>query len=253
MTAIQGDLEVVGLANLLQTLSLLPGEGALTVRRGGQEKTLHLSPRGLRVVAGTRPGRPLGELLVRTGRIDRHHLPWFLAMHRGMNRPLGEVLVRCGFVDSGDMDRLLRERVLEEIYELFTWQEATFTYASPAGNEAPGDGNPLSSFAVDFDVVTLMLEAARRMDELSQIRSVIPDAGGVAELLSDEAGDDPDLDRATVEEILSLVDGRRSVGAIVEKSVFPRFTVLRTLYALAVRGAIAIRAPGDPVPAHALR
>jgi hypothetical protein len=254
MTGIQGDLEVVGLANLLQVLSLASGEGFLSVREGAREKTLHLSRRGLRLVAGARPGRPLGEILVRTGRIGRAHLPWFLAMHRGMNRPLGEVLVRCGFLDSGDLDRLLRERVLEEIYDLFTWRGASFRYRPAGEAPAPVDEGPLSTLVVECDVVALMLEAVRRMDELSRIRSVIPDADGVVERrISVELELSPDLEPTTVEEVLSLVDGRRTIGEIVEESVFPRFTVLRTLYALAVGGAVAIHSRVCPLPEPSLQ
>jgi len=46
--------------------------------------------------------------------------------------------------------------------------------------------------------------------------------------------------------ILELLrDGERSVGHIIEESLFPKFTVLRTLYGLAQRGVIKIRDRGE--------
>jgi CheY-like chemotaxis protein len=99
---------------------------------------------------------------------------------------------------------------------------------------------------LDANVMSLMIEAARRVDELARIQSVIPDVRLVAERLELPASlDDPSLDRNAIEDILPLVDGERSVGHIIEESLFPKFTVLRTLYGLAQRGVIKIRDRGE--------
>src|SRR5205823_13964634 len=91
-----------------------------------------------------------------------------------------------------------------------------------------------------------MIEAARRVDELARIQSLIPDVRLVAERLELPASlDDPGLDRNAIEDILPLVDGERTVGHIIEESLFPKFTVMRTLYGLAQRGVIKIRDKGD--------
>jgi CheY-like chemotaxis protein len=99
---------------------------------------------------------------------------------------------------------------------------------------------------LDANVMSLMIEAARRVDELARIQSVIPDVRLVAERLELPASlDDPSLDRNAIEDILPLVDGERSVGHIIEESLFPKFTVLRTLYGLAQRGVIKIKDRGE--------
>ena len=77
------------------------------------------------------------------------------------------------------------------------------------------------------------------------IRSIIPDVRLVPVRLELPASlDDPCLDRYTVEDILPLVDGRRSVSEILGESLYPKFTVLRTLYGLAQRGVLKVRDSG---------
>ena len=56
---------------------------------------------------------------------------------------------------------------------------------------------------------------------------------------------DSGLERDAVREILLQVDGRRSVGEIVDGSIYPKFMVLRTLYHLVLRGAVRIQNRGE--------
>jgi hypothetical protein len=99
---------------------------------------------------------------------------------------------------------------------------------------------------LDINMMSLMIEDARRVDELARIQSLIPDVRLVAERLELPASlDDASLDRNAIEDILPLVDGERSVGHIIEESLFPKFTVMRTLYGLAQRGVIKIGDRGE--------
>jgi CheY-like chemotaxis protein len=56
--------------------------------------------------------------------------------------------------------------------------------------------------------------------------------------------DDLGLDRRAVEEILPLADGERSIDRIIDESLYPKFTVLRTLYGLSERGILKIQDRG---------
>jgi CheY-like chemotaxis protein len=99
---------------------------------------------------------------------------------------------------------------------------------------------------LDTSMMSIMIEAARRVDELARIQSIIPDVRLVPERLELPAVlDDPSLDRNAIEDLLPLVDAQRTVGHIIEESLFPKFTVLRTLYGLAQRGVVKIRDRGD--------
>ena len=245
MGTIKGDVEVLGISNLLQMLSMAGCKGVLSIFQDNQKKVIHFQDEGIRLVSGARRTNPLGEILIRTGKITRDQLDELLAEQRRTATPLGEIVSRRGILDPAVIQSALREQVAEEVYDLFTWSGATFQFQDGAAN-ASGDPSPLANVILDANVMSLMIEAARRVDELARIQSVIPDVRLVAERLELPASlDDPSLDRNAIEDILPLVDGERSVGHIIEESLFPKFTVLRTLYGLAQRGVIKIRDRGE--------
>src|SRR5579862_1275538 len=246
MGTIKGDVEVLGISNLLQMLSMAGCKGYLSIFQDNQRKVIHFQDEGIRLVSGARRTNPLGEILMRTGKITRDQLDELLAEQRRTATPLGEIVSRRGILDPAVIQSALREQVAEEIYDLFTWSGATFQFQDGGASPAPGDPSPLASVLLDANVMSLMIEAARRVDELARIQSVIPDVRLVAERLELPASmDDPSIDRNAIEDILPLVDGERSVGHIIEESLFPKFTVLRTLYGLAQRGVIKIRDRGE--------
>jgi CheY-like chemotaxis protein len=246
MGTIKGDVEVLGISNLLQMLFMAGCKGYLTILQDNQKKIIHFQDEGIRLVSGARRTNPLGEILMRTGKITRDQLDELLAEQRRTATPLGEIVSRRGILEPAIIQSALREQVAEEVYDLFTWTGATFMFADSGAFTVPGDPSPLANVLLDANVMSLMIEAARRVDELARIQSVIPDVRLVAERLELPASlDDPSLDRNAIEDILPLVDGERSVGHIIEESLFPKFTVLRTLYGLAQRGVIKIKDRGE--------
>lgn len=247
MGKIRGDVDVLGIANLLQVLSNNGCEGYLTIAQDGQKKVIEFTSRGIRLVSGARRTNPLGEILLRSGKITREQLDDLLVQQRKTEKPLGEIVAEAGLLPKAVIDSALREQVSEEIYDLFTWMEATFEFTTLGGDDPPPpDQGLLATVVLDQTVMSIMLEAARRVDELSRIQAVIPDVRLIAERLELPASlDDPGLDRDALEEILPLVDGEKSVGEIIEESLYPKFTVLRTLYGLAQRGVVKIRARSD--------
>lgn len=243
MARVRGDLRVMGIANLLQALSLNKAEGFLTIWQDPMRKVIQLGPSGMRLVsAGARRAHPLGEILIRTGKITHAQLEEILEEQRRTGARLGDLVSRRGILSAGDIENALKEQISEEIYDLFTWSEASFEFVEAPGAAPPADGSPLSEVTLDANVMSVMIEAARRADELARIQTRIPDLRVVPELLDQPVPmNDPDLDRAALEAVLPLIDGERSVDRIIEESLFPKFAVLRTLYDLAQRGAIKLR------------
>ncbi len=246
MGEIRGDVDVLGISNLLQMLSMNGCKGYLTLQQENQKKIIHFLNDGIRLVAGARRTNPLGEILIRSGKLTRDQLDELLAEQRRTGTPLGEIVQERGILTKSVIESALREQVSEEIYDLFTWAEAKFIFTEALDGPPPGDPGPLATVILDANMMSLMIEAARRVDELARIQSLIPDVRLVAERLELPASlDDPGLDRNAIEDILPLVDGERTVGHIIEESLFPKFTVLRTLYGLAQRGVVKIRDRGD--------
>ena len=242
MARIGGDLEVLGMANLIQAVTAGQREGRLTVSREGESKAIHCGPRGLRLIEGSRRVSPLGEILVRTRKITRAQLAQILAGHAKSGLPLGEYVTQRGILSREAIDKALKDQVADEIYDLFTWTQGKFEYVE---EPEPSPDGLLSSVLLDHSIMFIALEASRRMDELARIREVIPGERLVPVALEIPLGSaDPGLDPDSLREILPFVDGMRSVAQIIEESLYPKFTVLLTLYALAQKGAAKIRDVG---------
>jgi hypothetical protein len=242
MGTIQGDLHVMGIANLLQMLATDGRQGFLVLRSRTQRKVLQIERCRLRLLSGARQGGRLAKLLLLGRKISRAGLAELQEEERQTGVPLERLAVRDGLVSTPVLEGLLRQQVAEEIYELFGWTRARFWFTEEEEGIVPPHEPPLCEVALDLDVVAIMLEAARRLDELSRIQSLIPDDRLVAERAREEVLlKDPGIDPAAVKEVLSWVDGCRSVGQIIERSAYSRFTVLSTLYALAVHAAIHLR------------
>jgi CheY-like chemotaxis protein len=237
-------------------------EGVLTVSRNKDRKMIYFTPDGIRLAAlGRRKLHTLGEILLRTQRITREQLDGILEKQRQTGQKLGEVVTKLGVLTQKEIDKALREQVEEEIHDLFLWEDATFEFKE-GGPFPTSNDNPLAEVTLEADLTSLMLEAARRADELDLIRDVIPDDKVIpVREVEDPPLTNPNLDADSVRQIYPLLDGLMTAGEIVSASLHPRFNVLRTLYVLASEGAIRIvtqdgeittrrkRTPDEEVPA----
>ncbi len=239
MRSIRGDLGLVGIENLLQMLSAAKCEGTLAVVQENQKKVIHIGPQGMRLVSGARRIHPLGEILIRAGKITRSQLDEMLAEQKRSGERLGDIVARRGIASKEEIEFALREQVAEEIFDLFKWKGALFNFTE--GGLASAPDSPLAEVALSADVMFVILEAGRRSDEMMKISSVIPDDRMVPMRLElPTALECSEMDRSVVETVIPLIDGESSVAQIIGKSLFPRFTVMRTLYDLVLRGAVKI-------------
>jgi CheY-like chemotaxis protein len=246
MRAFGGDLGILGLANLLQVITMGGARGFLSISDKELKKTIQFCSTGIRLVSGVRRAIPLGQILVRSGKLTAEQLEETLAEQRSSARRLGDLIVENGLVTKAEIDKALGDQVAEEIYELFSWNEARFYFAENESDSLPNGSGPLAAVTLDTNIISLMVEAARRADEIARIRSEIP-MDQIVPLRTEIplVFDGMQIARDTVEEILSLCDGKRSIDQITHESAFPKFTVLTALHELKQRGFIALEAPQE--------
>lgn len=140
----------------------------------------------------------------------------------------------------------------EALYDLFTWEEAEFEFREAA--------TPVEPLPSPVPITALVLEAARRKDELREIRRIIRSHDMVPSLSGRALPqDDPGFDPAIVAELGARIDGVASVSDLLELSVHPQFEVERTLARLVTQGfavcgdATAPLKRGDTTIIHAPR
>jgi hypothetical protein len=239
MPTLKGDVEILGLGNLLQLLAMNHREGILTLIRNEDRKTIHFTPKGMRLLSSSmRRINKLGKILLRRKRISKDDLDALLKEQKLLGWKLGQIAVESGLVQKKDVEEALREQIEEEIFDMFMWREAAFEFAEGRAPKQE-ENNPLSGLTFDVNMTGLILEAARRADELLMIRRILTDDDMTLskfpfEIQAEELGQDLEV----VDEIIPIINGRRSVREIVNASIYPRFITMRAIYRLLVLGYI---------------
>ncbi len=238
MGILKGDVEILGLGTLLQSLAMNGREGILTLYRGMDRKSIYFGPHGIRLLSTTmkRVNR-LGKILLRRRKLTGDDLKGLLEEQKLVGWKLGQIALNTGKINRRDLDDALHEQVQEEIFDLFMWPDAAFEFHE--GPPKTKSDNPLADLTVDTNITHIVLEAARRQDELLQIRQLVNDDDMVLTMLGRPAKLDAlHDDRETAQAIIPLIDGKRNVREIVQNSIYPRFVTMRAVYALIANGFV---------------
>jgi tetratricopeptide (TPR) repeat protein len=226
--AIRGNLSEASLADVLQLLALGQKTGVLSLARENSFGSVYFD-RGAIAHAAIVNGRDrLGERLVRAGAIDADALASVQAALADDDRVLAHALLQSGTVPSDIIARELRTITEEVVCQLFTWSAGTFAFEPQAASSDAA----LISFSAD----SLLMEAARRVDEWTQIAKKIPSLDLIFEL------DGPRLQQSGValtaeqQRLVPWLDGTHDVATLVERSGLGEFVVGKALYELITAG-----------------
>ena len=129
------------------------------------QKVIEFTESGIRLLNASRRTHPLGEILLRSGKVDRNQLAKLLEEQKRSKIPLGKLVKDRGLLDEAVIDSALREQVAEEIYDLFTWTDAKFTF------EESGDGSPPPCRSISLTSSLNILVAILLMVLMFPIRS----------------------------------------------------------------------------------
>lgn len=237
MGALRGDTSILSAADLFQHLASTHKHGTLGIQQGDHVRTLYLGPDGIRLVRTTSARTTsLGEILIRTRKITRQELNPLLEEQKKTGKRLGELVARLGKVSKQDIQHALREQVEEEIFDIFSWSEATFEFVEGPLPAPPLD-NPMFEVVLEASPTSILLEASRRADEMSIVRKVVRDESLIPfrttkPFQPNHLGLSPDLLSAVYAEL----NARASVAEVVRRSLYPRFDALRAMYVLLSKG-----------------
>lgn len=231
--SITGNLKTMELAELLQWLSQGRKSGTLYINNGKVEKRIFFEDGTIVSSAASDPKEYLGHFLVSHGYIDELTLAKAMEMQEENKMLLGKILLTIGAISETDLDRMLRLKAEESIYEIFTWPEGEFRFAD-------GDLPDYHMWPLSLSVTAVVLEGHQRVDEWKQIRARIPNRSAVPvatrELRSEQR--DPGVDK-----ILALVDDDRSIQEIALQTHSGEFHVCRVLYEQVRAGSLKIVRP----------
>jgi hypothetical protein len=252
MRNLKGHVDLLGLGHLLQDLATNQAEGYLALARGRDKQVLHVGPGGLRLLSSTLPRvrriSRIARLTLGPRPPSPQRLRAILKKEKLLGWSLGHLALADGPLLREDIEDVLRRQVEEEILDLFVWTKATFAFQEGRLQKARRR-DPLAGLELRANVTSLLLEAARRDDEVLRIREALGDHEKrplrkvPREFHADALGED--LVRADA--ILPLINGRRTMRAILQASIYPMFSTFRAVHKLLELGYVeAVGAAAAP-------
>jgi hypothetical protein len=210
--ALKGDLETINLPDILQLLSTARKTGALSIRRGADEKRLYFREGMLVYASSTDEREKLGSVLVREGCIDPASAERARASQDTSGRPFGLCLLEHGKIPHEKLVAGLKTQARMIITNLFNWWGGQFEVLE-------GDQAWPEEISVGFDIQGIILDAATAVDEWNRIKGMLPDLDVVLEVVPAPVKGKGEVKFGAEEwHVLSLVNGRRSVVNIAAAS-----------------------------------
>ncbi len=234
--AIEGPLQDIGIHDVFQLLDLTRKSGRLRVRsevRGNEGSVYFRS--GAVVEATMRDNaHTLGSLLRRAGKVNEDQLARAIsAQEAGDERRLGEILIAQGSITKREVERYMRQQIESVVFELFSWREGGFSFI----DEKDDDG-PLES-GIRVGTESLLMEGARRIDEWSRIADKVPNSYAVPAIAPLGDGPESSIDiRPNEWELLTLVDGERTIREIAAVLAMSEFDVAKAIYGMISTGLV---------------
>lgn len=248
--AIEGPLKELHIHDVFQLLDLGRKTGVLTVTSELRQNdgTVFFEDGAVVGAAIKSNPHPLGSLLVRSGKVSSDDVARASDMQssRG-NQRLGELLVEIGAISRRELDRHIRGQVEEVVFELMSWSEGYFSFEDGTAGQSTAEAH------YRIPTESLLMEAARRIDEWSRFESKIPHLG-VVPRLHDQDGSGPAVIDLLPDEwlLLAAVDGTLDVRGVAHHLGRSEFDVAKILFGLASAGIIVIEDPKaiSPEPAE---
>jgi CheY-like chemotaxis protein len=147
--------------------------------------------------------------------------------------PLGELLLRAGKITRDQLGRALRRQSSELIYEMLRWKDGHFELRKFPTSLLAGTAR------LGLQAATLVMEGFRRLEDWQHIESTLGAFESPVYPDSALAGSAERLSLSRVEQyVLSLVDGERTIREILASSNLSTFETCRVLAGLLGTGFV---------------
>jgi len=231
-----GNFESTFLTSLLQLLCDDRKNGVLTVFCGdGKRKSKVYFKDGTIVYALTNEKHMrIGQMLKEDGLISEEQLVQCLQIAREKKVSIGKILIEKGHISASALAQYNSKHVENILYNILLWENGKFEYKDCVLN--------LSGLVVaELNSMRLIMEATRRIDEMSIFTKFISDKDQEYRVTSKAKGDHGIKLNSNEWNFLSLVDEKKSVRRIIDESSYDTFTVYKMLYSLLSYGLIEKR------------
>jgi len=149
----------------------------------------------------------------------------------------GRIFLRNGQIVDAEVGNLRGDNA---VYEMAIWTKGTFSFES---------GEESDQVTVHASNATLMMEAARRLDEWRVLSRKIPSLDLVPYFTPRDQGQDQVTLSPQEWILVTRIDGRNSIEEIANALQWAAFDVSKLLFGMITSALVALRSPGESVEA----
>ncbi len=235
---LSGSLESLNPSDLLQMLMWNLLTGQLTCINKDSRQHIFLYKGDVVGVTSSKYQDRLGAVLLRLGYVTEKQFEEVFPEQFSSEKHLGEIFVTKKLMTSEELDTALNIQAQDIIFEFLTWMTGDFIFEERPLKQSEFKLKPIV-------ISTLLLEGARRRDEIGRFKQLVSDPDTVFYKLNDEPVGQEELDHAT-RSLLSCLTIPRSFADIVNMLNETEYTIISSINGLLEQGLIA----EDPDATH---
>jgi hypothetical protein len=235
-----GDFATMPLPDLLQWLAMSQKNGILLLQRGEIVKEIYFRQGKIVASASNDPREYFGQFLLSHGMINEEDLMRVFRKQGDTGIKLGRLLVMEGYLSEDEVQKFLRIKAEETIYDLFLWDSGNFKFYS----DAPVQEN---NVPIAMDVTSVLMEGTRRSDEWNRIRRVFPSPDALIQIEPDN------LTRSIVADplynrMVQLLESPKRISDLCLMFHASDFAVSKTLFDMHQMGILEVLDVPTPPP-----
>ncbi len=235
----RGELREFELPDILQLISSQKKAGWLKVISKGECHFVFF--RDGKITSTKNPAEeidPLETYIAQRGPLPHDALDRLAALRRKTGMDVQDLLQKEGLLSRDEIQEIFEAMVEEDIFDLITIRNATYEF------ETEERSAPLPPGTLVAEIGPILMEGARKADEITEMRRALGSHDGVLVLTA--AGRDRGRLLDDEEKVLTLVNGVRSIDGVLEDCELDRYTTTRILFDCAKKGLIArLKTPYD--------
>lgn len=228
---LEGSLDAFSLPDIFSLLSMTKKTGGLHLRRSGAHGVVWLGDGLISGGASDLSRLSLGRRLAGSGHVADDALSAAVEQVTGSTElGLARALRDANAIDDAELTTLVCEHVVDTVFDLMRWTEGVFEFVVDEAN--------IDDVGATREVEEVVTEARARLDTWSTIDERVAAPGTVLSLAL-RPNIDPQLQRDEWA-LLALIDGRRTVGELVNLCGRGEYAVVVALAELVTKGLVLV-------------
>ena len=228
----EGNLNSLFLPNVLQLLNKEATKGVLRIFRTGRDLVVYMEDGEVVYADGVDKEVQLLNLMRRRKVISEAVLLKLQEVTESDPYALGPFLLNNKLISPEAWQKFLKLKVEQVLLEAILSENSDFRFSAEEYSLPP-------EYKTQINLMQLILDITRKIDELNFIRKHIPDRNIIFQVCEDLSGESKSINFNRTEwVVLSKIDGKRTVDEIIAQCDMEELQVLKILYSFLSSGLI---------------